>query len=212
MGGFLGYRGHEAADVPPVLIDRDGPGMQVVVRYPPAARVRARNRCMIAAGLAIASVLTIRPALEIRNGVIRLLVMLFASLSLPGIIASIIMGVLWLQSARTCVIQIDARELRFEMRGHFWTRRRGYRRECIDDIDVATDLRGHAVALVIGSRNAKLQGRYFEYLDERFIREVAGALREGARDRRGLRRSGSAGCRRGCDQARASAVHRGRDR
>lgn len=179
MSDLLGYRGHEAADVPPVLIERDGKRVRVVVRYPPAGRVRARNRCLITIGIAIACVLMILPGIRSPNGFIRAVAWLFGSLSFPSIVASMIMSMLWWQSGLTCVLETDGRQLCLETIGRFRTRRRCCRREWISAIDVATDLRGRATALVIRSTRKELGGRYFEYLDDRYIREIVAAMREG---------------------------------
>jgi hypothetical protein len=179
MGDPLSYRGHEAADVPLVQIDRDGKRVRVVVHYPPASRTRVRNRCLITTGIAIASALMIWPGIASANGFILALAWLFGSLAFPSIVASLIFGMIWWRSGLTCVLEADGRQLCLETLGRFRKRRQCWPRERIRAIDIEPDFHGRATALVIRTTHKELGGRHFEYLDERYIREIVDAVREG---------------------------------
>jgi len=171
----LGYRDGHEGDVDPVLIDGRGDGsVRIVVTPPPAARLRARNRFLITAGIAVALVLT---ALVARSG--NPVFAFGGSFSFIAVAASIVMGLLWLQSGARYVFETNARELCLEVQGRLGTRRRCFPRQCVRDIQVATNLHGRPVALVIKATHQKLGGRYFEYLDAQCIEQVAAALREG---------------------------------
>jgi hypothetical protein len=175
MAGLLDYRGHEAADVPPVLIERGDGRVRIIVQYPPAARRRARNRCLIAAGLTVALLLTV----PVARGGGNLFIQSLGSFWFIAVIATIVMAMLWVQAYWTYVIETDGRQLCIEHRGLRSTRRRCCKREHVREIELASNLQGRAVALWIRSKDRDMQGRYFEYLDERFLREIADALREG---------------------------------
>lgn len=176
MSQRLRYRDGREGDVDLVLIERGADGsLRIVVNYPPAPRRKARNRFLLAASAAVALVL---------SGVFgaRSQSMLIASIGsfwFLGVIAAVAFGVLWLQSERTWVLEISAKELCLERRGRFLARRRCFARGCVSDVQVARSLgSGRGVALVIRANDRMLAGRYFEYLDEPSIEQIATALRD----------------------------------
>ena len=172
----LRYRDGREGVVDPVLIERRADGsVRIVVNYPPAARRQARNRFLIGSSAAIALTLTAVSPIGSANHVVTIV----GSLWLVGVVAAVATGLLWLQSSWTYVFETSAKELCFERRAPFFSRRSCFPRQVVRDIHVATNLRGRAAALVIRATHKNLGGRYFEYLDERCIHQIATALREG---------------------------------
>ena len=172
----LRYRDGREGIVDPVLIERNADGsVRILVNYPPAARRSARNRFLFTLSAAVAFFLSGRLAARSLN----IFFGFFGSLSFLGAAAAVLFGILWVQSSWTYVFEASSKELCLERRGRFCSRRNCFPRQGIRDVQLATKLRGGAVALEIQSTHQKLPGRYFEYLDEQSLEQIAAALREG---------------------------------
>jgi hypothetical protein len=177
MQNELNYRdGHEQTDVAPVLVDRLANGMRVVVRFPRHIRVRARNRFLLTIAIIAAyEMLVLQAATRPR-----LFWLGFGGSMFPiAVMVVFVMGIVWWRSGWLYAFEADARELRVESQGRFWTRRRRCRRDQIRDIRVEEDRRGRAVAITIFGTVRPLAGRYFDGLEARHLRIIADALREG---------------------------------
>jgi hypothetical protein len=173
---LLPYRGHQATDVPPVLITRDGAMLIIAVRYPPAARSRARNAfaftlcgtfSYVLCGLYVAHYWPRSPAA------------ILPSLWFLGLIATIVLAGAWMRSNWTYIFETDGRELLLETRGMLWSRRVRYAREWITAIQAKMNRRGNATAMEIKTISRVLNRSFFAFLDEQHIQEVIAALREG---------------------------------
>jgi hypothetical protein len=172
----LRYRDGREGVVDPVLIERRGDGsVRIVMNYPPAARRKARNRFLFGSSSAIALILTAVSPIGSANH----LATIVGSLWLVGVTAAVATGVLWLQTSMTYVFEASSKELCFERCGRFFSRRSCFPSHGVRDIQLAKKVGGRAVALVIRATHQKLAGRYFEYLDEQSLEQIATALREG---------------------------------
>ncbi len=172
----LRYRDGREGDVDPVLSERGGDGsLRIVVNYPKASRRKARNRFLLAGSAAIAFVLSGVLGARSRS----LLIGSLGLLWFIGAMGAVVFGILWVQSGWTYVLEVTAKELCVERRGRFFARRRCFARRCVSDVQVARSLgSGRGVALVFRSSDRNLGRRYFEYLDEPCIEQIATALRE----------------------------------
>ena len=178
MGELLSYRGHAAADVPPVLFDRMGGRVRVVVRYPQAARERARNRFLIAVAVLLCFMAIIwRLALRFPRSII---VGLIGSLWLIGAAVVMYFATMWWRSScDVYVFEADPDELRIELKGLIFGQRWKYPREWIADIRVRRDREGRAEAMDIVTTSLFLRHEFLHFLDERYIEEAVAALRDG---------------------------------
>lgn len=171
----LNYRDGHETNVDPVLIDRPGDGsVRVVVRYPPQARLRARNRFIITLAVVVAWNLLVLWMMHwwMIAGVL-------GSLWIIGVLIVGVTAILWWRSGWLYVFEADASELSFALQGYVLTRRRRYRREWLKGIQVVRDRRGRAESMEILTTNRRLNRRFLDFLGEKHVTDVVDALREG---------------------------------
>jgi hypothetical protein len=171
----LEYRdGHEPGDVDPVHIEHVGEKLRIVVRYPRADRLRARNRFLFTAAIAIAyMVLSWQAVMRIPNrlGYGAILVSLWPI----GVFTAGIMATLWYRSGWLYVLEIDGASVCIESRSSWRVYKHHIERPFILDIRVENS---RPPALRFIGRKKHAGGQIFLGLDKKHLVLIADALRE----------------------------------